>query len=207
MGTELLLLTNIYPFVITFFHIDWYGWPILAIQRSVLQQILLDRVHELHIPIHYDKRLTTITDLPNTETVTCAFSDGSHYSGVFVVGCDGIRSKVRANIFEDTAEPDYTGLGMVMGMSPRPTPLARELYARQGEFTLLHGVGVYCILFSPSGMKKIMYVCVRLCLRTYFATDTQVCWGIVTKEPEDNRSWKKLTYEVSEYIMLERKKL
>lgn len=69
----------------------------IAIHRSDLHQVLLDAVGVGHLQLN--KRLQQIT---STEAgYTLAFTDGTTEQHPFVIGADGLRSKVRQALFGD----------------------------------------------------------------------------------------------------------
>lgn len=69
----------------------------IAIHRSDLHQVLLDAVGVEHLQLN--KRLQQIT---STEAgYTLAFTDGTTEQHPFVIGADGLRSKVRQALFGD----------------------------------------------------------------------------------------------------------
>ena len=78
---------------------------------------------------HFDKSLVSFTD--DASGVTALFSDGSRAQGDLIIGADGIRSTVRAQIMPE-AQPLYAGYVAWRGMVPEallPADLHREMFA------------------------------------------------------------------------------
>ncbi len=118
-----------------------YG-PILSIYRPDLIEILMDSVNRSLIRM--DTSVVSLEDRP--DGITATFSDGSEELYDIVVGCDGIRSWIRREIFGDVplsysgmsgwgfwVNPDlcgaegiieYWGRGKFLGMWPTQGRLA-----------------------------------------------------------------------------------
>jgi 2-polyprenyl-6-methoxyphenol hydroxylase-like FAD-dependent oxidoreductase len=92
-----------------------YEHPAIHLSRSVLHSTLLDELQRQEIPIHYSKRLQTISS--NEDHVLATFADGSAAAGAFLIGADGIRSQTRQIIFPEAPAPSYTGLITVGGFA------------------------------------------------------------------------------------------
>ena len=78
---------------------------------------------------YFDKSLVSFTD--DASGVTALFADGSTAHGDLIIGADGIRSSVRAQIMPD-AQPLYAGYVAWRGMVPEaslPLELHREMFA------------------------------------------------------------------------------
>jgi 2-polyprenyl-6-methoxyphenol hydroxylase-like FAD-dependent oxidoreductase len=93
---------------------------------------------------HFDRSLVSFTD--DAAGVTARFADGGSVEGDLIIGADGIRSTVRAQILPD-AEPRYAGYIAWRGLIPEsalPAELHREIFA--------HNVVCY-----PDGDAMTMY--------------------------------------------------
>ncbi|KAF8131261.1 hypothetical protein K438DRAFT_1694925 [Mycena galopus ATCC 62051] len=91
----------------------------LRIMRSTLHNTLLDACAEQPdlIDVHYGARLTHIEDGANG--VTARFEDGSSAQGDFLIGADGIHSKVREHVLGPSAPtPTFLGSCIVSGSLP-----------------------------------------------------------------------------------------
>lgn len=71
-----------------------YGYKALRIYRNVLIAELRQMVAEQGIPIEYHRKFTHVVS-EDVRGVTFAFADGSTESAHFLIGTDGIHSKVR----------------------------------------------------------------------------------------------------------------
>jgi len=91
-----------------------YEWPQLSIHRADLHEVLLKETR---------KRLGTDSVVLNkkcisvTESGTASFEDGSSVSGSCVIGCDGIHSSVRKQLFPGEGPPAYQGINMWRGVT------------------------------------------------------------------------------------------
>ena len=82
--------------------------PMQMVGRGNLQRVLRDRAVEAGVEFHYDKRLVTVE---STATgVTASFSDGTTATADVLIGADGVRSTVRAQIDPAAPGAGYTGL-------------------------------------------------------------------------------------------------
>lgn len=80
-----------------------------TIKRGILHRILREEAQRQGIPIEYGKKLKHIEN--NEEhRVSVTFEDGTGATGRYLIGCDGINSRVRKSILPDAPSPVYTGL-------------------------------------------------------------------------------------------------
>jgi 2-polyprenyl-6-methoxyphenol hydroxylase-like FAD-dependent oxidoreductase len=89
------------------------GYGYMRIKRTDILDVLLDAAAKAGIPIHYDKRITSIEE--SGQEVRIGFSDGSEDSAEFLLGCDGIHSAVRRLYVDPGVVPEYTGLAGLGG--------------------------------------------------------------------------------------------
>jgi 2-polyprenyl-6-methoxyphenol hydroxylase-like FAD-dependent oxidoreductase len=114
-----------------------YQWPQFSIHRGDLQMVLLDAV-KARIgaqAIVVDHRCTAFEQ--NDEAVTLQFTaaDGSLHAPVrasIVVGCDGIHSAVRKQLYPDDGPPRYSGVNMWRGALVMPPFLSGASMVRAG---------------------------------------------------------------------------
>jgi salicylate hydroxylase len=92
-----------------------YGAPYYHVHRGDLQQLLLQQVRKLGIPVKTDALLRDIRQ--DADAVTAEFTDASARSHHVLVGCDGIHSAVRAALFGDSS-PRFTGHLAWRGLVP-----------------------------------------------------------------------------------------
>lgn len=93
--------------------------------------------------VHFDKRLTRV-DHPRTGGVLAEFTDGTTVRGDLLLGADGYRSAVRAQLFGDSPTP--TGLSSWHGATRAPIDLGDEhaaltYYGPGAGLFVVHRVG------------------------------------------------------------------
>jgi len=94
-----------------------YKWPQFSIHRADLQAILLEAVKarigedRLHLGHH-------VTGFSQDETgVALLLKDKSTIKGAAAVGCDGIHSVIRKQLYPNEGEPRYSGVNMWRGVT------------------------------------------------------------------------------------------
>jgi len=92
--------------------LDKYGYPALRISRHIVRQTLLAAVEQdPSIELKFNKKLIDISESTDyndcEEKVLLSFEDGSNDAFDYVVGADGIHSRVRKMISE--VEPTFAG--------------------------------------------------------------------------------------------------
>ena len=87
--------------------------PGVNVLRSVLHKLLREELDRQGIEIRYEKRLRTLETAGHE--VVATFEDGTTEVGDFLVGADGVRSRVRACLQPDAAEPRDTGMISIGG--------------------------------------------------------------------------------------------
>jgi 2-polyprenyl-6-methoxyphenol hydroxylase-like FAD-dependent oxidoreductase len=105
-----------------------YGYPALRISRGIVRQTLVEAVQEQGIELHYDARCVDIKETDHS-TVVATFADGHTEEADFLIGADGIHSRVRANL-EPNAVPTFSGQLGVGGSLPKSQlpPSGQSLY-------------------------------------------------------------------------------
>jgi 2-polyprenyl-6-methoxyphenol hydroxylase-like FAD-dependent oxidoreductase len=97
------------------------GARLVMIKRAALQRVLLDEAARLGVTVRHGARLLEI-DRRGPSRVVARFEDGSEEVGDLLVGCDGLRSQVRALVFPEQPPPQYTGLLDFGGYAPLDEP-------------------------------------------------------------------------------------
>ncbi|HSX01737.1 MAG TPA: NAD(P)/FAD-dependent oxidoreductase [Candidatus Saccharimonadia bacterium] len=87
--------------------IEKYGYTSMALHRSALLELVLDEADRQGVEFEYEKRLTGYTEQDNQ--VVAHFEDGSTATGDYIIGADGIHSKVRSVMLPNGPGPEYTG--------------------------------------------------------------------------------------------------
>lgn len=80
-----------------------------TIKRGILQKALREEALRQGITIEYGMKLKSI-ETNHSRGVMVAFEDGTTATGDFLVGCDGIHSRVRRMVIPNAPSPSYTGL-------------------------------------------------------------------------------------------------
>jgi 2-polyprenyl-6-methoxyphenol hydroxylase-like FAD-dependent oxidoreductase len=94
-----------------------YRTPQFSIHRGDLQAILLEAVKtrlgadRLHLGWH------CVGFEQDTGTVRLKFRDRDATEGKYAIGCDGIHSVIRKQLYPDEGEPHYTGVNMWRGVT------------------------------------------------------------------------------------------
>ena len=102
------------------------GWPQLSIHRADLQAALMQRAGDVELGrqcIGFEQ------DAGGT---TLRFADGSSARGAAVVGCDGIHSVLRRQLFPLDGPPRYSGVNMWRGVTRWPPYLGGATMVRAG---------------------------------------------------------------------------
>ncbi|QYR22426.1 FAD-dependent monooxygenase [Paenibacillus sp. sptzw28] len=80
-----------------------------TIKRGILHKVLREEALRQGVSIEYGRKLKGIeTNEPGR--VKASFEDGTVVSGNFLVGCDGLHSRVRRIVMPTAPAPSYTGL-------------------------------------------------------------------------------------------------
>lgn len=85
-----------------------FDYPTLRLRRHDVIQVLTDKVLGLGTKILYGHNFDKII-YDGTDAVRFRFKNGVEKSSTFLVGADGIWSKVRSNAFPEWPKPEYTG--------------------------------------------------------------------------------------------------
>lgn len=100
-------------------HLAGPGLPAdLGLTRPALHKVLGDQVRALGIKLRLGVTFTGIAQ--EKSTVRVAFTDGTSDRYDLVVGADGAYSKLRALLFGEAGEPQFTGQGVWRYNVPRP---------------------------------------------------------------------------------------
>jgi 5-methylphenazine-1-carboxylate 1-monooxygenase len=109
-----------------------YRTPQFSIHRGDLQAILLEAVKarlgadRLHLGWH------CIGFEQDEKRVTLKFKDRQAVQGRYAIGCDGIHSVIRKQLYPDEGEPHYTGVNMWRGVTRWKPVLSGATMTRAG---------------------------------------------------------------------------
>lgn len=121
-----------------------HGTPFVVIRRAELQQILLDA----HGQTGLRMGATLLEVRDGDHAATAYFADGSHVSADAVIGADGLRSAVRAQLFG--MEPPRHVATTLRGITRRELPPGRT----DGFTVVGPGLGVF---FAPLGPAEMYW--------------------------------------------------
>lgn len=107
-----------------------------GIMRPTLHRILAAKVQELGSIVRTGMTIDELQQ--DAGGVDVVFSDGTRGRYDFVIGGDGLNSKVRHLVFPEAPEPQYTGQMAWRVTVPRPVDVERRTYFLGGP----HKVGV-----------------------------------------------------------------
>lgn len=119
-----------------------YYYQALRIHRTVVRDALRLECANSGIQICYHKKCTDVHEAGNK--VTATFADGETVTADFLIGADGIHSKVRQHLAPNAEPPSFSGLMGVMG-----TVMASELEG-------LSHPDLPAMLFGATGSFAIM---------------------------------------------------
>ncbi|RPE08938.1 monooxygenase [Chitinophaga lutea] len=102
----------------TGYQLEKYGAETLQLKRSNLNRCIREAAAAEGVQIRYNRKLTRLEQDENT--VTAFFDDGTVASGDMLIGCDGIFSTVRQQIFPGENGLRYTKLISTGGYARHP---------------------------------------------------------------------------------------
>ncbi|SQE00424.1 FAD-binding monooxygenase [Parafrankia sp. BMG5.11] len=119
-------------------HLGTIEAPARVIRRSELRRVLLRELDRRGIPVVPASRFDSVDDRGEAG-VRAYFADGSSAVGDFLLGCDGLRSRVRRHVAPETPWPTFAGLVTVGGFADR---VGRSYKTGMLEFTIV-GTGTF----------------------------------------------------------------
>ena len=109
-----------------------YKWPQFSIHRGDLQALLVEAVkaqigeERLHLGHH-------VTGFSQDDSgVALSFREKSPVKGAAAIGCDGIHSVIRKQLYPNEGEPRYSGVNMWRGVTRWKPVLSRASMVRAG---------------------------------------------------------------------------
>ena len=94
-----------------------YQWPQFSIHRAELHQVLMAAVRERLGGDALVLGRKCIEFEENGKTISAKFENGTEFEASCIVGCDGIHSAVRKQLFPDEGPPGYQGINMWRGIT------------------------------------------------------------------------------------------
>ncbi|KIY01055.1 uncharacterized protein Z520_03721 [Fonsecaea multimorphosa CBS 102226] len=109
--------------------VDKYGYKAVRVSRGIVRQTLVDALRQRDIELHLDSKCVQIQETDH-DTVIATFEDGRTEEADFLVGADGIHSRVRRHL-EPTAVPTFSGqlgVGGSLARTKLQQQPGREMY-------------------------------------------------------------------------------
>ncbi len=96
-----------------------FGARLVMVRRSDLHRVLLDAAAARGVEVTFGRRLVDL-DRTDPARVVARFDDGAADEGDVLLGCDGVRSRVRDLVFPGGPAPADSGLLDFGGFAPCP---------------------------------------------------------------------------------------
>lgn len=155
----------------------------IGLRRWRLQKILYQAVQDANIQVHFQKRLESLENLPDT-SIKIRFADGTERRTRLLIGVDGSKSQVRNLVCPGKYELKFTGTTCLMGTADVGRP-ERGLCLPSSNTTKCHGA------FYPTGEHE-------QCFQFHFPTDTHQQDLDTTRVDPKSFSWGGLTHTVEQ---------
>jgi 2-polyprenyl-6-methoxyphenol hydroxylase-like FAD-dependent oxidoreductase len=85
-----------------------FGQCMVMIRRATLHHALLDEARERGVRVEFRAKVREVELAAEHAIVIC--EDGRRERGDILIGCDGLRSRIRSLLLPEAAGPEYTGL-------------------------------------------------------------------------------------------------
>jgi 2-polyprenyl-6-methoxyphenol hydroxylase-like FAD-dependent oxidoreductase len=134
-----------------------FGARLQMIRRGDLHRVLTAAAREAGIEVEFGRALIDI-DRTDPSKVIARFADGSCETGDVLIGCDGIRSRVRQLTLPDAPEPAHSGLVDFGGITdcelPIPAGVNVMVFGRRAFFGAFKTPSGELWWFHNSGEKR-----------------------------------------------------
>jgi 2-polyprenyl-6-methoxyphenol hydroxylase-like FAD-dependent oxidoreductase len=133
------------------------GWPQFSIHRADLQGALIERLRTAPGagPLELGRKCAGFEQ--DDGGVTLRFEDGSSVRGAAAIGCDGIHSVMRRQLFPRDGPPRYSGVNMWRGVTRWPAYLGGATMVRAGWLATGKMV-IYPIRTHADGTQLVNWV-------------------------------------------------
>jgi 2-polyprenyl-6-methoxyphenol hydroxylase-like FAD-dependent oxidoreductase len=122
--------------------------PPVGVHRPVFADILLRAAQAAGAVVRNGLSVTAIEEGPDAARVT--LTNGEVHDYDVVIGADGIGSKVRALVFPEAPEPEYTGQMSIRWLAPFPAIEGEDWYvAGDAGRVGLHNTPLYEHIYVP----------------------------------------------------------
>lgn len=172
-----------------------YGYEAVRVPRGAVRRTVLDALEEQGIPIHYGMRCSYVSEDLDAGTVTAAFTDGHRETGDFLVGTDGIHSRVRKYLFPEGADPTFSGMMGLGGSiakskldaSVNNMPLPALIIGKANSFALMPctytGDRIGCFATMETNERT------REQWATYMADKAAMSSDLAARHPRNTTEW------------------
>ena len=122
--------------------------PPVGVHRPVFSEILLRKARAMGARVDNKVSITSIAE--NQSSVAVTFTNGEVGSYDFLIGADGINSRVRSLVFPDAPEPEYAGQMSIRWLAPFPAIPEEDWYSagRCGKVAI-HNMPLYDHIYVP----------------------------------------------------------
>ena len=134
-----------------------YEWPQLSIHRADLHEVLLNAVRERLGTDAVSLNMKCLEIVEGQGKVSAKFQDGSFAEGCCAVGCDGIHSAVRRQLFPGEGPPAYQGINMWRGTT-RTKPFLTGASMAVAGWLEIGKMVIYPIRAAQDGLQLINWV-------------------------------------------------
>jgi 2-polyprenyl-6-methoxyphenol hydroxylase-like FAD-dependent oxidoreductase len=133
------------------------GWPQFSIHRADLQGALIECLRAAPGGTTLELGRKCMAFEQDAHGVTLRFEDGSTVRGAAAIGCDGIHSTLRRQLFPQDGPPRYSGVNMWRGVTRWPAFLGGATMVRAGWLATGKMV-IYPIRTHADGTQLVNWV-------------------------------------------------
>jgi 2-polyprenyl-6-methoxyphenol hydroxylase-like FAD-dependent oxidoreductase len=126
----------------------------MRVMRTIIHDILLQRLEEEGITLKYGMHLTKIEE--SSDSVEVTFADGTTDTADLLIGADGIHSAVRSTHVDPGSEPEYTGLSSLYSIIPFDS-LTSPIYFSGNFGTVIFRKGMFGTGFCDKQRTKMYW--------------------------------------------------